>query len=61
MSGTEAQEIAGGTDLVLDGVWRATPADGDLARDFAASDFPDDAWPEVQVPGHWREIGRAHV
>ena len=41
-------------DLVLDGVWRATRADGDLARGFATPDFGDDDWHEVTVPGHWR-------
>ncbi|OWY62427.1 hypothetical protein B7486_58510, partial [cyanobacterium TDX16] len=41
-----------GTDL--SGTWRAAPADDDLRRGYHTSDFDDEAWERIEVPGHWR-------
>jgi beta-mannosidase len=38
----------------LNGVWRVRPATDDLRRDAIGLDVDDSAWPEVNVPGHWR-------
>ncbi|MFM2182414.1 MAG: hypothetical protein RJB61_708 [Actinomycetota bacterium] len=46
--------------MELRGRWVARPADDDLRRDGIGLDLDDSAWPEVHVPGHWRdEPGRA--
>jgi beta-mannosidase len=39
----------------LSGVWRACAADDDVRRDGVGLDHVDDHWPEVSVPGHWRD------
>ena len=39
----------------LSGRWRAHIEDEDLARRFTDADFAADDWPELDVPGHWRE------
>ena len=36
------------------GTWRAMVADDDIRRVGVGLDHPDDDWPEVPVPGHWR-------
>jgi beta-mannosidase len=38
----------------LSGAWRLHPAEADLAKEFARPGFDDSAWPEHDVPGHWR-------
>ena len=38
----------------LSGTWRAQVADDDLRRAFPGSELDDSAWPDVEVPGHWR-------
>ncbi len=38
----------------LSGAWRACAADDELRRTGIGLDIDDTAWPEVQVPGHWR-------
>lgn len=38
----------------LDGVWRAHLASDDLRRDGLGAQVDDSAWPEIAVPGHWR-------
>ncbi|MFM7685830.1 MAG: glycoside hydrolase family 2 protein, partial [Actinomycetota bacterium] len=40
--------------MELRGTWRAMVADDDIRRVGVGLDHPDDDWPEVQVPGHWR-------
>jgi beta-mannosidase len=40
--------------LDLSGAWRAHPSDGELPKQFPARAFRDDAWPSIDVPGHWR-------
>jgi beta-mannosidase len=40
--------------IELDGAWRAHPGDGDVSKVFAEPAFDDHAWPELDVPGHWR-------
>jgi beta-mannosidase len=42
----------------LSGAWRAITADDDLRRDGFGLELDDGAWPEVQVPGHWRSDAR---
>jgi beta-mannosidase len=39
----------------LTGVWRVLPADDDLRRDGIGVDVDDSGWPELVVPGHWRD------
>ena len=39
---------------LLPGPWRATVADEVLRRDLPSEDLRDDDWPEVAVPGRWR-------
>jgi beta-mannosidase len=41
--------------LDLSGRWRAHEQVGDLARRFTEPAFSDADWPEVTVPGHWRD------
>jgi beta-mannosidase len=38
----------------LSGTWRAQVADEDLRRAFPTGELDDSAWPELEVPGHWR-------
>ncbi len=38
----------------LGGPWRARAADDDLRRTGTGIELDDSAWPEVDVPGHWR-------
>src|ERR1700704_105215 len=38
----------------LSGTWRARVADEDLRRAFPTAELDDSAWPELEVPGHWR-------
>ncbi|MEY2569449.1 MAG: beta-mannosidase [Actinomycetota bacterium] len=38
----------------LSGRWRACVADEALRRTYPEPDFDDRAWPELDVPGHWR-------
>ncbi|HSH23436.1 MAG TPA: hypothetical protein VK975_05165 [Acidimicrobiales bacterium] len=38
----------------LGGTWRAAPSDPELRLAFPTTDFDDDSWEEVVVPGHWR-------
>ena len=38
----------------LNGVWRAERADDQLRRSAVGMSFDDSAWPQVRVPGHWR-------
>ena len=38
----------------LSGTWRAQAADEGLRRAFPGDELDDSAWPEVDVPGHWR-------
>jgi beta-mannosidase len=40
--------------LVLDGVWRAAPADDALRRAYPDPEFDDGSWEGLTVPGHWR-------
>lgn len=42
--------------MELTGPWRAHAADEDLRRVFHLHDLDDADWPEVPVPGHWREV-----
>jgi beta-mannosidase len=42
----------------LSGAWRAITADDDLRRDGFGLELDDSAWPQVQVPGHWRSDAR---
>ncbi|MEM9037139.1 MAG: hypothetical protein AAGA99_15200 [Actinomycetota bacterium] len=35
--------------------WRARPADDATTRTGPAIDLDDDGWPELAVPGHWRD------
>lgn len=37
----------------LNGRWRAHPMDFDLKRVGADADLDDEAWPQIDVPGHW--------
>lgn len=39
----------------LPGPWVAHPADDALRRTFPDDDLDDRSWPEVAVPGHWRD------
>ena len=39
----------------LTGPWLAQPADDALRRTFPDADLDDGGWPEVPVPGHWRQ------
>ncbi len=39
----------------LSGAWRATLATDDLRRDGIGLEVDDGAWPEIAVPGHWRD------
>ena len=39
---------------MLDGEWRAAIADEDLRRAYPDTEFSDDDWESVTVPGHWR-------
>ena len=41
--------------MELSGPWRAHTADDILRRAFPLEEFDDGGWPEVQVPGHWRD------
>ncbi len=41
----------------LSGTWRAAAADEGLRRRFSEPAFADEAWPSVEVPGHWRSNG----
>lgn len=38
----------------LSGVWRAATADDQLRRTAIGLYYDDGEWPQVQVPGHWR-------
>ena len=38
----------------LNGVWRAAQADDQLRRSAVGMTFNDSSWPQVRVPGHWR-------
>jgi len=38
----------------LSGTWRGAPADDEVRRRFALTDFDDQDWVDLQVPGHWR-------
>ena len=40
--------------MELRGTWRARVADDDIRRVGVGLDHPDEDWPEVPVPGHWR-------
>lgn len=40
--------------MELTGVWRAAEADDQLRRTAVGLDYDDRGWPEVSVPGHWR-------
>ena len=40
--------------LDLGGSWRASVADDELRRVYAADDFDDADWPALSVPGHWQ-------
>ena len=42
------------TALDLGGEWRAAGADEGLRRRFTETDFADDDWAAIAVPGHWR-------
>jgi beta-mannosidase len=39
----------------LNGLWRVMPADDDLRRDGIGVDVDDHGWPQLHVPGHWRD------
>ena len=39
----------------LSGPWVAHPADDALRRTFPDDNLDDRSWPEVAVPGHWRD------
>ena len=41
-------------DVDLSGQWRANVADDERRRSAVGLDYFDDDWPEVEVPGHWR-------
>jgi hypothetical protein len=43
-------------DRVLDGEWRAAIADEGLRRVYPDTDFSDEGWESVTVPGHWRDV-----
>jgi beta-mannosidase len=38
----------------LAGRWKAVVADEALRRSYPEPDFDDDAWDDLEVPGHWR-------
>ena len=38
----------------LGGPWRVAESNEDLRRRMADPDLDDSAWPELEVPGHWR-------
>jgi beta-mannosidase len=40
----------------LSGQWRANVADDERRRSAVGLDYPDGDWPEVEVPGHWRNL-----
>jgi beta-mannosidase len=46
--------MTGNVDVDLSGRWRAAVADEALRRDYPDADFADDAWEDLDVPGHWR-------
>ena len=41
--------------MELSGLWRACVADDDVRRDGVGLDHADEHWPEIAVPGHWRD------
>ena len=53
--GTHRQRDRYAPDVDLTGAWRATPATDDLRRDAIGLDVDDGDWPEIRVPGHWRD------
>lgn len=38
----------------LSGTWRAHIGHGDLHQRFVETNFDDDSWLEVEIPGHWQ-------